>query len=311
MEEVLETRHLDVLDAADIASTVKAAKRTEPNRAAARSYHILPGFFIQDRPLATPLPPDEPILPRFGLLDASDERWETFKDKLEDMNAAAPSGTSFRLIFLGRHGQGYHNVAEAKYGTEQWDAHWAKLDTDGELVWGPDPDLTPAGEDQARAAHDIWEEELAYNIQIPQKFYSSPLTRAIRTCQLSFDGLVNDPHCRPEILENCREEYGVHTCDRRRTLTYLRETFPHFTIERGFTEDDELWKPDKREKRDHLATRARMVLDRIFNSDSEYFVSISAHSGIIRGFIDVTGHVPFDIPVGGVLPMVVRGTVKT
>lgn len=33
--------------------------------------------------------------------------------QLESLNAAAPSDTVYKLFFLGRHGEGYHNAAES------------------------------------------------------------------------------------------------------------------------------------------------------------------------------------------------------
>ena len=37
------------------------------------------------------------------------------------MNRNSHPDVSYRLLFLGRHGEGYHNVAEDEYGTEAWD----------------------------------------------------------------------------------------------------------------------------------------------------------------------------------------------
>jgi hypothetical protein len=37
------------------------------------------------------------------------------------LEAAKKEGESYKVLFLGRHGQGWHNVAEAKYGTKAWD----------------------------------------------------------------------------------------------------------------------------------------------------------------------------------------------
>lgn len=37
------------------------------------------------------------------------------------LNKEAPTGTSYKVLFLGRHGDGDHNVAEAFYGTAAWD----------------------------------------------------------------------------------------------------------------------------------------------------------------------------------------------
>jgi len=62
-------------------------------------------------------------------------------------------GKKSKIIFTGRHGQGVHNLAEAKYGSDAWNESWSKLNTDGVLVWGPDPKLTPVGQQEALAVH--------------------------------------------------------------------------------------------------------------------------------------------------------------
>lgn len=71
-----------------------------------------------------------------------------------------------------------------------------------------------------------------------------------------------------------REEYGEHTCDKRKTRTYITDRFvkentSRFEIEEGFTEEDELWKADEHETKEHVAERAKLILDRIFDRDPE------------------------------------------
>ena len=58
---------------------------------------------------------------------------------------------------------------------------------------------------------------------------------------------------------------GVHTCDKRRTKTYLQHRFPLYDIEDGFSEEDILWSPDHRETIDERNVRVRGALDKIFN----------------------------------------------
>lgn len=58
----------------------------------------------------------------------------------------------------------------------------------------------------------------------------------------------------------------MHTCDKRATRTEIRTAFPDFSIEKGFTEEDELWMPDVRETDVERDLRIRMVLDRIFRN---------------------------------------------
>jgi hypothetical protein len=75
-------------------------------------------------------------------------------------------------------------------------------------------------------------------------------------------------------VQNCREEYGEHTCDKRSSRTIIHATYPQFEIEDGFTEEDELW-TSMRESEEHIAIRAKAILDGIFDVDVEQCVSIS------------------------------------
>jgi hypothetical protein len=48
-------------------------------------------------------------------------QWQRFEQQLAHWDSKNDASTSVRLLFLARHGQGYHNVAEHFYGTEDWD----------------------------------------------------------------------------------------------------------------------------------------------------------------------------------------------
>ena len=49
-----------------------------------------------------------------------------------------------------------------------------------------DAELTPLGMDQAADAQSAWKEELAFDAPLPDKMYCSPLTRALRTHQITY-----------------------------------------------------------------------------------------------------------------------------
>ena len=55
--------------------------------------------------------------------DDDDEKaqWRRFEKFVRDLNGKSKEGESVKVLFLGRHGQGWHNVAETKYGTKNWD----------------------------------------------------------------------------------------------------------------------------------------------------------------------------------------------
>lgn len=70
-----------------------------------------------------------------------------------------------------------------------------------------DPILTAIGEGQATVAHDMWKQEQEFKIPLPQKLYCSPMTRAIQTLNITYDG-ITDASCKPVILE-VRRLYGI------------------------------------------------------------------------------------------------------
>ncbi|KLO11349.1 phosphoglycerate mutase-like protein [Schizopora paradoxa] len=272
-------------------------------------YSVATGFFVQDDASTV-----DPLPPRFGLLDDSPERWASFTEKIKKLNEEAPEGTSYKSIFAGRHGEGWHNVAMAKYSHDEWNDHLAAQTGDGTIIWGPDPHLTSIGEGQASYAHAMWKQELSSsNIPLPTKFYCSPLSRALQTCLITFDPIVDFKSCaegrRPLVIEDCRERFGVSTCDQRRPKSYIQSTFGEkVTIDENLPEEDVIFKPDERETYEHVADRVRAVLDRIFDerNKDDLVISITAHNGWINTLISVTGHAHYDLPTGGVLPMVVK-----
>ncbi|KAG2115793.1 histidine phosphatase superfamily [Suillus discolor] len=264
-----------------------------------RSYEVIKGFFEQE--VGAGYGQGKVLPARFGLIDPSDDRWKTFKQEIDQLNTSSPVGTQYKVFFVGRHGEGFHNVAEAKYGTQK--------NGDGNLIWGPDPELTMLGQEQAKAAHNAWKQERKFDIPLPGKLYCSPLTRAIHTNKITFDSIIPKSQ-RTMIIENLRETYGVHTCDRRRTRTYIEQTFPDFDIEEELVEEDELWDSQVRETHDEIDVRMRGVLDMIFDNDQEQFISFTAHGGIVSAVLRVVNHKQYILPTGGVLSMVVKSSIS-
>lgn len=272
-----------------------------------RSYEVIKGFFEQE--VGAGYGQGKALPARFGLIDPSDDRWRTFKQRIDQLNTSSPVGTQYKVFFVGRHGEGFHNVAEAKYGTEKWNSYWSNKNGDGELIWGPDPELTTLGQEQAKAAHNAWKQERKFDIPLPGKLYCSPLTRAIHTNKITFDSIIPESQ-RTMIIENLRETHGVHTCDKRRTRTYIERTFPDFDIEEELVEEDELWDSQVRETHDEIDVRMRGVLDMIFDNDQEQFISFTAHGGIVSAVLRVVNHRQYILPTGGVLSMVVKSSIS-
>jgi broad specificity phosphatase PhoE len=175
---------------------------------------------------------------------------------------------------------------------EVWDNYKAKEFADDEYVWGPDPDLTPLGEEQARSAKDAWMRGRQEGMPLPEAMYCSPLRRAIRTCLITFGGwfLPQDMHgsvngMHPKIIEvvpplrkrfflkahisqDLRETLGVNTCDSRNARSKTEAEFgPLIQFEDGFVEDDELWTKDHRERDEEHDVRTKRALAKIMAAD--------------------------------------------
>lgn len=64
------------------------------------------------------------------------------------------------------------------------------------------------------------------------------MSRCLETARITFEGqkLHKDKPFEPIVKEFLREGISGHTCDRRRTKTYIHENWPKFEFEKGFTE---------------------------------------------------------------------------
>lgn len=51
---------------------------------------------------------------------AGKTQWQQFAQVVDSLNANAARGTFYKVLFMGRHGEGYHNAAESYYGTPAW-----------------------------------------------------------------------------------------------------------------------------------------------------------------------------------------------
>lgn len=47
-------------------------------------------------------------------------QWQRFYHQVVDLNRQSPQTTQYKVLFLGRHGEGWHNAAESYYGTPAW-----------------------------------------------------------------------------------------------------------------------------------------------------------------------------------------------
>lgn len=241
-------------------------------------------------------------------LKANLTQWQQFEAQVNALNANADLDTSYKVLFIGRHGEGYHNAAQDYYGTPAWNCYWAELNGNSTVTWF-DADLTPAGIAQAQVAHDFWAREIKeQHIPYPQSYYTSPLTRCLKTANITFSGLDLPAYYPfvPTVRELFRESIDIHTCDRRSNRTYIHNLFPNYHIDPSLTEFDELWNGVTGETNDAQDARSKEVLDSVFSTDDHTWISITTHSGEAASILRVLGHQAFSLNTGAVIPILVK-----
>ncbi|KAA8647149.1 hypothetical protein EYZ11_009895 [Aspergillus tanneri] len=281
-------------------------------------FSTVQGYFLQDEPTTDPDTFDY-VSSNFGLIsrryDSDAEfdpkghktQWERLAHHIDKLNEASGPETTYKLLFLGRHGEGFHNVAEQRYGTELWDCYWSLQDGDEYGTW-VDSRLTKLGESQAETAHNAWKTQIEAGIPPPQSYYVSPLNRCLATATITFKGLgipLTEPF-RPLIKELLRETIGIHTCDSRSSKSAIAAEYPLFIFEDGFAEEDPLYNPELRESDTARDARLRDLLLDIFAHDDHAILSLTAHSGAITSILQVVEHRRFPLATGGVIPVLVR-----
>jgi argininosuccinate synthase len=65
----------------------------------------------------------------------------------------------------------------------------------------------------------------------------------------------------------------------------IHKAYPTFVFEDGFQEEDLLWRKDERETAAAQDIRTKVVLDDVFSSDKNTWISISSHSGEISSLL--------------------------
>ncbi|GMF24512.1 unnamed protein product [Phytophthora lilii] len=153
------------------------------------------GFF-------TMVPPGEESPEKlFRQFKVQPSSWTQFEQKLNDAN-----NKNLKVVYFVRHGEGLHNEAIKKYGSERWYK---------ELVFSDvyrDADLTPSGiQDTKTRGPPSIKAELEQGMAPIERVIVSPISRAIQTAQNFFE--KNQVPDAPFVcMEGCREHLGVDTC---------------------------------------------------------------------------------------------------
>lgn len=227
------------------------------------------------------------LLPRQYSADdpnANNQRdWTRFTAYVKSLNLTAPPNVHYKVLYLTRHGIGYHNQKHLEVGTVDWERNWSLKDGDGINTWF-DSFLTPQGEQQAQDLSTFWTSLLNVdNAPLPQTIYTSPLARCLQTTNLVFRPVMPSPF-RAIIKEGLRERWTLHTCNKRRTKSWIESNWAEkgFELEDGFVEEDVLGNTTTAETDEEHVERKHIVLENIWETDRGEFLELTCHSIAIR-----------------------------
>ncbi|KAK0374432.1 phosphoglycerate mutase [Colletotrichum limetticola] len=288
-------------------------------------YTSVPGYFLQDDNSTDPTGFDYAAV-NFGLINRTyptdkhfdpegvKTQWQRFDHWVQYLNSGCRKSDSvqYKLLFMGRHGEGWHNAAESFYGTPAWNCYWAEQDGNATARWA-DPLLTPAGANEALKANAYFKDRYATQ-KMPyfESYYTSPLIRCGYTANITFGDIpipADEHPFIPVVKEGFREGMTVHTCNWRSNKTYIASTFPSFEFEPGFAEYDPLWRRNESETSDAQDARSKAVLDDVFRTDDKTWLSITSHSGEITKLLKALNHRAFRLSTGQIIPVFVKAEV--
>ncbi|TDZ39068.1 putative phosphoglycerate mutase [Colletotrichum spinosum] len=287
-------------------------------------YTSVPGYFLQDDNSTDPTGFDYATV-NFGLLDrtyptdkhfdpnGTRTQWERFERWVSYLNSGCRKSDSvqYKLLFMGRHGEGWHNAAETYYGTPAWNCYWAEQEGNATARWA-DALLTPAGAAEAYKANAYFKDRYeTQKMPFFESYYSSPLARCAVTANITFGdiALPEDRPFVPTVKEGFREGMTVHTCNWRSNKTYIHNLFPSYEFEPGFAETDQLWRRNESETSEAQDARAKAVLDDVFRTDDKTWLSVTSHSGQITKLLKALNHRAFRLSTGQIIPVFVKAEV--
>lgn len=203
-----------------------------------------------------------------------------------------------KVVYLVRHGQGFHNVAgEVDYKQYESMEHF-------------DASLTAQGWKQVAALRKhVQETGILDSLEL---VVTSPLTRTMQTASGVFGGgILPDGSSEPPLMvdsvgrakhaaisstsappfvavEWCREHLGIHPCDKRQTIREYKNMFPAIDFSQVETDEDTWWKADVRETDEELNSRARALLRWLLDC-RQTRIAVVTHSSFLNHLVGLFG----------------------
>ncbi|XP_026431986.1 phosphoglycerate mutase-like protein 1 isoform X2 [Papaver somniferum] len=187
-----------------------------------------------------------------------------------------------KILHLVRHAQGVHNVE----GEKDFSAYKSEEFFDAQL--------TPLGWEQVDNLHEhIHECGLDKKVEL---VVVSPLLRTLQTAVGAFGATtlmvanagnsnrsaISSLNIPPFVaVELCREQLGVHPCDRRRSISEYRCIFPAIDFSLIKDEEDVLWEADVRESKEAVATRGMEFINWLWTR-KEKEIAVVTHRAFLR-----------------------------
>ncbi|RQM12184.1 hypothetical protein DD237_002821 [Peronospora effusa] len=229
---------------------------------------------------------------RMGLVEG--KTWQDVHAELDDKRR---DGVELKLVVFLRHGEGMHNVAIEKYGSDAWNTYYCKLP---EYLDAP---LTAKGVKQAEESSKRLNDEIDNGLQL-QHVLLSPLERALQTFTIVYQNQTTKMSVKP--LELPREVLGVHTCDERRAISEKRMQYPELDFSGFISDQDPWWTPDHRETDVEIEARAIKFLGLIFSNTSAQSLGVVSHSVFGAALLRVIGHPEYSLGTAEFLPLLIE-----
>mmetsp|Transcript_120520 Transcript_120520/g.236885 ORF Transcript_120520/g.236885 Transcript_120520/m.236885 type:complete len:242 (-) Transcript_120520:90-815(-) len=170
-----------------------------------------------------------------------------------------------KIIHFVRHAEGHHNVAGRKNPLTGYLNE--KLE---------DACLTEEGVAQCKMLATTSPKV----VEKAQLLVVSPMNRTMQTATIAF------PQLQDKIpwvaVENLRERTGLHPCDRRKSVTIHKKSFPHVDFSNVKDDQDTLyWRYNLREPNSDVTARARLFMEWLKERPETEIIVVTHHGYLL------------------------------
>ena len=166
-----------------------------------------------------------------------------------------------------------------------------------------DPKLTHTGIEQAKQLQEIIVDLYENDRNSIDCIVFSPMQRALMTGNIACEKLFAKLQCEDKAkipaliaLECIRERYGIHICDRRRSIDIIRKEYPNIDFDSDFKfPEDSLHAEHERETHEHLIFRGYQFLEWLNRQHNFKSVLVFSHSSYLMNMFNAV----LDFEVGG------------